>query len=391
MLKKVFIFTCFGFFGLIAGLTLKSISPEFPIISDSKYYLEIGQSLKNNEGFIEISEKKIIAPPIYPIFISFFPLEKDNVVSIIYTAQTVLLGLSAGLIYLISRELLKRKYLAWLASIITFFWPYSLFYTQLISSEILYLFLLFSSIYAIVLLSKTEDKKEQLFYSIICGILIGITTLQRAVTLLLPIAFLIFTIIKNKIDKSGSQIKIKNIIILVIVSYITLVPWEIYVYKKFDKLIPGSSFTTVNEKGNKTFAYLNDNKEEFKKPTWIEAKLKNIYLFWDPGAGGYHVDILKEKYPVDAIIFLYKIVFFFLVAIFLIGIFGYIKVTGLWMVLSVILYTWALHVALFPFPRYTFPIMPLVTILSFSTFESFLIKLQKRVKKPLQQSSIGEK
>lgn len=377
MLKKLFTLFCFGIFGLLVGLALKSASPEFPVISDSKYYLEIGKSLRNNEGFIEISEKKVITPPVYPIFLSFFPLEKENVVDIIYIAQTVILALSAGLIYLIAKELLRKKFLSWLAAFVTFFWPYSLFYTQLISSEILYLFLLFSSIYAIVLFSKTENKKEQVVYACLAGLLIGITTLHRAVTLLLPVAFLMFAIFKNMVQKSNPPIKIKNVVLIVLISYATLIPWEIYVYKKFDQLLPVSSFATVNEKGNKTFAYLNDDGEGFEKPTWIEAKLRNIYLFWDPGASGYHVDILKEKYPVDTAIALYKVIFFSLVAVFLIGIIGYIETTGSWMILSVILYTWAIHVALFPFPRYTFPIMPLVTILSFATFESFLKNLPK--------------
>lgn len=388
MTKKLLTLLLFGIFGLILGFILNHFSPEFPVISDSKYYLEIGKSLRDGNGFIEISEKKVITPPVYPLFISLFPLEKEGVVSLIYLAQSVLLGLSAGIIYLLSKEFLKRKYLQWLAVLLTFFWPYSIFYTQLISSEILYVFLLYGSIYSLMLFIKSENKKEKIIYAFLTGLLLGITTLQRAVTLLLPFGLLIFTIFRNYFIKPKVSLKAKNVWLVILIFCVALIPWEIYVYRKFDQILPVSSFATVNQKGNKTFAYLNDRGEGFEKPTWVEAKLRNIYLFWDPGASGYHVDILKEKYPVDILILLYKIVFFSLVALFLAGSLYYIKVEGLWMIFSVILYTWAIHVALFPFPRYTFPIIPLVTILAFAALEAFLTRWQRTVKQfPLQSST----
>lgn len=165
----------------------------------------------------------------------------------------------------------------------------------------------------------------------------------------------------------------KKYLLILLVTTIVLVPWITYVKIKYDRFIPiASNLSFVFKKANSTFAYLPDTaprEQESKFVSLLKVKAKNIYLFWDPGASGYHLDIIKTTYPVAGFAVSFYKIFFFLV-LFLAG-FGAVllrKNPLVQICVLLITYFWALHTVLFPFPRYTLPIIPYVVIVAVVAF-----------------------
>jgi hypothetical protein len=97
----------------------------------------------------------------------------------------------------------------------------------------------------------------------------------------------------------------------------------------------------------------------------VKSKLTNLLLFWNPGAGGYHAEQLVEEFPpAQYLIWLYKLGFFMILALAfstLLLVLRDIRIFGLW---AIVFYLWALYSMLFPYPRYTLPVMPIMLVLA---------------------------
>ncbi|MDO8264937.1 MAG: hypothetical protein Q7T34_01040 [Candidatus Parcubacteria bacterium] len=108
------------------------------------------------------------------------------------------------------------------------------------------------------------------------------------------------------------------------------------------------------------------------------SKIKNIYLFWNPGAGGENARELVQKYPLLEILFsAYKIVFFAIVFLAFLSL-RYFKQKEVFLLWTIIFYFWALHIFLYPYPRYTLPIMPFIIVLALFTLNNFLSKYSQK-------------
>jgi hypothetical protein len=104
------------------------------------------------------------------------------------------------------------------------------------------------------------------------------------------------------------------------------------------------------------------------------SKVKNVFLFWNPGAGGYQAQAYIDRYPfVRTLIWLYRFGFFVLLALAFTTLRRWKDehVALTWIVIG---YFWGVHTVLFPFPRYMLPIIPLVLILAASTVHAMLEK-----------------
>jgi 4-amino-4-deoxy-L-arabinose transferase-like glycosyltransferase len=268
-------------------------------------------------------------------------------------------------VFLILRKFSRASVaLSLMASLTVLFWPYLILYSQLISSEILYSFLLI--LFFFLFLHIRKDSKPSL--AIGTGLVLGLAILTRPVALLLlPWICIAFLFIK-KMPKIFGEFSIpwKRYMLVAIVMVIVLLPWEVYVKAKYDRVIPvASNLSYVFKKANKTMAYLSPDGVVKEEQPFLLAKAKNIYLFWNPGAGGYHLDILSQKYP-KAIygVFAYKVIFFIIIGLALISAIAYRRERLVILSLLLITYFWTLHTVLFPFPRYTLPIMPFVIIVA---------------------------
>lgn len=342
--------------------------PELPVISDSADYNEIATKIISEKTYVTISEDNILYPPLYPIFLSIIYSLGFGTFKVVYFIQYLLIGGTSILTFLTLRKFTKTNLaLSIIASVAVIFWPYFILYSQLISSEVLYSFLLALSVF--LLLHIKKDSKKYLI--ILTGISLGFAILTRPVALLLFPWILIALFIFSKMPKIFDEISIpwKKYLTIGAIMVITILPWEIYVKVKYDRIIPvASNLSYVFEKANGTKAYLSTESIPQKEISFIEAKAKNIYLFWNPGATGYHLDILKEKYPLAKnLVLFYRIVFLLIVGLLIVGAFSQRKNVVILILSILILYFWTLHTVLFPFPRYTLPIIPFAIIVAVST------------------------
>lgn len=345
------------------------IIPALPVISDSKDYSDIATSIVSNFTYIPISVDLILYPPLYPIFLSIiYKITHIGFFPGVYFVQNLLVFGISILVFLILKKNLKIPTgLALVASLAVFFWPYFILYSQLVSSEILYSFLLALSVFLFLKINSESRKRLVVF----TGILFGLAILARPVALLLLPWILIGLFFISKLPKFFGEFLFpwKKYFLVLMIATITLLPWEIYVKIKYDRVIPvASNLSFVFNKANKTLSYLPSEstaKDENAFSNLLKAKAKNIYLFWDPGASGYHLDILKEKYPkAEYVVLLYKIMFFVILGMALLTAVLYRKEKTVLFLTIIILYFWAVHTVLFPFPRYTLPIIPFVIILA---------------------------
>jgi len=364
---------------IVLSFILVNKFPPLPIISDSKDYNEIALGLIEKNTYITISDDKILYPPLYPIFLSIV-YSLGLGISGVYIIQYLLIGAISIYVFYILRKLFNVSLLAGLmASLIILFWPYFILYSQLISSEILYSFLLM--LFFIFFINTNSETK--IIHLIATGAFLGLAILTRPVALLLlPWIFIALWLFKKMPSFFGEiTIPWRKYLFIFATMILVISPWIIYVKIKYDRFIPvASNLSYVFKKANTSMGYLSPETSAPKDVSLAEAKARNIYLFWNPGATGYHLDILKEKYPIaQYAVSIYKIIFFILLGLALSGIFFQRKDRVILLSLIIILYFWALHTVLFPFPRYTLPIIPYVVIVAISTAYYGYNKLKKNI------------
>ena len=352
-IKKNFI-TPVLFICLTAGIGLFALFllPRYPIISDSADYDNAALTLLQEKKFLPSGG--VLYPPGYLFFLAIIYAVFGHNYDAVYIIQFLLLGGIGTIVYFIGKNRLQfSDKQAVIVSIVTIGWPYFILYPMLLMSEILFIFLFLLFVYYFL------DSK------IISGLFLGLATLTRPVILFLPFWLIFFAFL------FAQRISIKKQLILFL---IIIFPWIIFTYINSGKIIPvASNLPIVLEKAYKTLGYeeefQNSAPAEINLQTIVVSKLKNIYLFWNPGAGGYQAEAVTEKYAQARYLFLlYKTAFFIILGLAFISL-KFWKTKEIFFLWTIILYFWLLHTILFPFPRYTLPVIPLVIILAIFTIK----------------------
>lgn len=357
-----------GALSIVLSFLFVKYIPALPVISDSADYHTIAAHILSDHTYVTISSDDILYPPLYPLFLSLIYSAGMGSFSIVYIIQYFLVGGIALCVFYILRKFARAPLLiALLAAGTTLLWPYLILYSQLISSEILYSFLLMLSF----LLFMHIRRESTPALIITTGVTIGLAILTRPVALLLLPWILIGLFLIQKIPGWFGTFSFpwRHYFQVALIMFIVLLPWEIYVKVKYDRVIPvASNLSYVFKKANSTMAYLSPDGIAPEHQSFLKAKAKNIYLFWDPGASGYHFDIVKEKYPAAEYgVLFYKVMFFIILGMGAFGAVYYRRDRLVLFCVVLITYFWALHTVLFPFPRYALPILPFVIIVAGAT------------------------
>ncbi|MFH1820679.1 MAG: glycosyltransferase family 39 protein [Candidatus Nealsonbacteria bacterium] len=337
----------------------------FPAQSgDSFYYNEAVLSfIKNGEFF----SNSIVARsgPGYPFFLTViykvFGLENYAAVRIF---QILLLAGIGVLVFLIARNFLNLSPLfAFLSSLTLIFWPYLIVWSSLVLTEILFIFLLTLSILFILRFQKNQGFRN----SLLSGLTLGLATLIRPEIIFLPIwLFFLWFIFKRQ--RQDFKISLKKVVLVIMIFSLVLSPWLIKNAVLFKNPLPVYSFLrwTDESEGEKEnlSSYLQGKIVE--KPVLIA---KNMIYFWNPGTQGLRAEALIERYPSAEFLFLfYKILFFIILGTAFTSLF-FIKKKRLLLFWAIISYYWLVHGLIFPSPRHTLPIIPLVILLAWMSLE----------------------
>ncbi len=191
---------------------------------DSSRYYRIGVDLAEGRGY-----SSAFTAPLYPLFLSgTYRLFGDSYL-IVRIIQAFIGTASVFLIYLLGKDVFSRK-VGLVASFISAFYPFFIFFTGLLLTETLFMFLLLSLIY---LLQRAVAAKK--IHSVIgAGFIAGLGILIKPLmAYFLPFAFFVLLITwhnKRQVISCG--------LLIIALAAAVLSPWTIRNYQRFGKFIP---------------------------------------------------------------------------------------------------------------------------------------------------------
>lgn len=350
-----------------AGFLFHALTPDFPMRGDTfTFYDPIAKNLANGTGFWMNGEPTARVAPAYPFLLSLV-YRANGDFKTVQMIQIFLLAGIAVICYFIARKVGVTKNAAFLAALSIALWPYLLFYSKLALTEILFIFFLMGFIYALLALCENPSRKN----AFAAGGILALAVLVRPIILLLPIwlmgcAVFILLALRRKNIIAGW----KNWLVSFAVFLAILSPWTIRNFIQFDTFIPvtsglGASLNRAYVTLDYTEGTLPLAPDEAQLKDHIASRLKNVYLFWNPGTQGANAELLLEQNKLFGAAFLvYKLIFILTASLAAFAFFIPRVRPNLILLGLIILYFWAVHTMLYPYPRYTLPIMPLVIILA---------------------------
>ncbi len=164
--------------------------------------------------------------PGYPVFIAVIYRIFGEQPWVVLLFQIFINSVSILLVYKIGKIIFNEK-IAYLGSILFALDPHQILYTVHLLGDTLFVTTLLASIYTMLLGLKSKKGK----YILMSGFLIGISTLIKPISQYLPFVFVLFILLhKNQSLLS----KIKTSLVYLIIFFITLSPWMIRNYIKYD-------------------------------------------------------------------------------------------------------------------------------------------------------------
>ena len=365
MLKKHYPILLIGLLGVFVGLSFVYLGPDLPISSDFwDVYKPAAESLSEGNGFgLYEGAPNIKAMAVFPILLATVFYFGGGIREFAALQSLFLAGIGI-FAYLLSCLYLSRK-IAFLAALNIMLWPYFILYTKLVYTEVIFVFFLILSIYFLSRFIRENTYK----YAILSGIFLGVATLTRAIIFLLPFwIFLSYLLLRKESMKEYFSWKKWGILLVSFI--IVLSPWLVRNYMHYNTFVVAEGLGSIYKKSYIDYDYIalddkpiSANERTLKKH--ITGRLQNIYLFWNPGAGGRYAEQLEEKLPqISTLIHIYWGGFFVLVGLAFLSLKWVWRNKHIFLLWSTILYFWTVHTVFFPYPRYTLPIIPLIIILA---------------------------
>jgi len=233
-------------------LVLLSVLIRIPIIfifGDTNLDWEWRQLVNNFIEHDTLSYRKfddfllpnLFMPPLYAYYLylfSFLNLELHNYINVVLFSQALLAAVSVAIFYKINKIFFSQK-VSFYSSLIFSFFPIHAYACSQISSISLQTFFLLSFFYFFFQLNKKKDFLTTFTFSLISGLLI----LLRGEFILILIISILYLFIFFKVN-------LKNILIIIIISLITISPYLIRNILIFEEITITKSFGFNLWKGN---------------------------------------------------------------------------------------------------------------------------------------------
>ena len=374
------------------GLLLRifySVHFPLPVKKDAKEYNFLAKNLAEGKGYTNLKgEPTALRPPGYPFFLAVIYRifgESHLVVRII---QSLLGIISCWGIYLIGKAWGGIKTGLTALGLSCFYPPFISYYyaPRGILSETLYVFLFIFFLYYLISGIK-EHPKSSLCLGV-SGLFLGLVTLTRGVTLLLPIVVLLALWIAG----IRGRMLWRKFFIFFLPFLLVLFPWNLRNYLVFSKFVPvstngGLSFYASNHPssnglGGKIYRNITlPLDEELAKKGLNEAErssyflkegmqfilrtpqrslklfIRKFFLFWDFNA---------ENYLRDKVYMTYNFAYMFILPFSLLGIFFPWKQEKnklTWVFLLLLVYFSFFHTVVHTSTRYRIPLESILIIL----------------------------
>lgn len=342
---------------------------------DSPEYDNYALHLLNGLGF----STNLNRPPLYPSFLAGIYLLFGHNFLAVRIIQALLDSVTCLFAFFIGKRIFRDKRPALLGGVLTAVSPSLIAATSYILTETLTAFLLAASV-LLLMKALAEEKKE---WWLLSGIVLGLSTLARPVTILFPFfllaGFLLF-----------SQRKARDVFFAALFCLgmaLPILPWTVRNSLVFHRFIPVSTGGGFNFwvgsylpwNGDYNWKDLSDSEELVKGLSQIEADrkflaegvknvkqhpaayallcVKKIGRFWLQVPGGKQV--LDQRPAAKILVFAFQ---YLLLLLFFFGLFYAWRErnTRIYLPVLMVFYFTFVHLFLLAIPRYHIPVLPLV-------------------------------
>lgn len=219
------------FIALVIRLAYAVKSNEMPS-ADAVRYDALGLSLAQGKGYVDLNGKPCsFYPPFYPAFLSVVYLIFGHNYLAVRIIQSIIGSFSCVLIWLIAKTLINNKagIIAGMVSVIYFPFIKS---AELLSTELLFTFLLLLVTLFLVKAPKSLEGKK----IAVLGVLLGIAVLTKA-TMLLYILFIVPMFFFWR-GKRTFMYAFKKYVVMFIFFAMSILPWTIRNFIVYHKIVP---------------------------------------------------------------------------------------------------------------------------------------------------------
>jgi 4-amino-4-deoxy-L-arabinose transferase-like glycosyltransferase len=199
-------------------------------------YRPVAENFLQGKGFVKDDGNVCtLYPPGFPLVLAalFKIADKCSIKKLVAVSyfNVLSMALTSILVFFISRLALSEES-AVISGIIWITYPFHLWLIKQPNSEIPFFIFYYSSILIFVYALKNN---KNLLWFVMAGIIIASATYMRAITFYFPFVFIII-ILMNK--NCSIKKRFLQVIFLTLSFIITIMPWEIYVYKHTGMILP---------------------------------------------------------------------------------------------------------------------------------------------------------
>ncbi len=354
-----------------------------PASMDAGTYHSIAVNLLEGKGYSEDGQNpSIFVAPLYPLFI-FVIYKFLGIHPMLIELIQCFLGIGIGLFtFLIARKYFSEK-VSLLAFIVVLFFPDLFVISTYMYTETLFVFLFLALVYSALMVAE----KPTLGRIALGGLITGLATLTRGVTMLFPAIFFLVLLFRFHLLKA-----VKITVLYSLFFVLPIIPWTIRNYVTFHAVVPiavGSgdvlwtgNYLPFDGKYNydKTMALMDSmtagmNQVERDAKLVAEAKkniaaepVKSVWLmvrkffrFW---TWVYESAPSGQKRVTNGLIKLVlEVTYYPLLILFLLGLYITRKRWKEFVLIDLLLLYYAsLHAVMLVVPRYRIPVIPLMVI-----------------------------
>jgi 4-amino-4-deoxy-L-arabinose transferase-like glycosyltransferase len=361
------------------------------LYADWKWYDDAAYHLSQVWRYEENGVPTAYWPIGYPLFLAVIYWIFGHSYLAVHLIGVVLSLCVCILAYVIAKRLVGPV-TARLSLVTLALFPGQIFYTNVLSSEILFTTLLLAMIF---ILLKTREQTS-LLGPLIVGLLLGLLVMVRAVALVLPLLIVLFYLKWGR----RSVVGLRNAILAVLVTCLVLLPWmlrnkrvldtfsiatsggiDLYIGNSpissgnwvWTKQNPFKDLSAPNEVENNRLGYKLATKFIMDDPLGfvIRGIKKEVYMFaTDFGPIAKELDLAAKAHRVDGFVILNVVgQTYYLVVLILSagGLFLLLKdkarrKPGLYLLVGIVTYWLAIHFVFFGIDRFHFPLVPILAI-----------------------------
>jgi 4-amino-4-deoxy-L-arabinose transferase-like glycosyltransferase len=376
--------------GLVLRLLWILLVPT-QLYADWKWYDDAAYHLSQVWRYEENGVPTAYWPIGYPLFLAVIYWIFGHSYLAVHLISVLLSLCICILTYQIAKRLIGPA-AARLSLVILVFFPGQIFFTNVLSSEILFTTLLLAMI---LILLKTREQSS-IFGPLIVGLLLGLLIMVRAVALVLPLLIVLFYLKWGR----RSLVGLRNTILSLIVVCLVLLPWlmrnkrvldtfsiatsggiDLYIGNSpissgnwvWTKQNPFADLSAPNEVENNKLGYQLAAKFIMGDPVGfvIRGIKKEVYMFaTDFGPIAKELDLAAQAHRVDGFVIVNVVgQSYYLVVLILsaAGLFLLLKdkerrKPGFYLLVGTVAYWLAIHFVFFGIDRFHFPLVPILAI-----------------------------